>query len=58
MSSVTLGPNLWVEPYADERHGLDEGLAAFEAHYGQRESIELAPCDGACFLPGQTGSWP
>ena len=32
----------WVEPYADEALGLEDGLAAPEARYEQRESVELA----------------
>src|SRR5918999_4006491 len=32
--------SVWVEPYADQ--GLDEGPAAPEARYEQRESVELA----------------
>jgi RNA polymerase sigma-70 factor, ECF subfamily len=34
--------SVWVEPYPDERIGLDDGLAAPEARYEQRESVELA----------------
>jgi RNA polymerase sigma-70 factor, ECF subfamily len=33
---------VWVEPYADEQLGLEEGFAAPEARYEQRESVELA----------------
>jgi RNA polymerase sigma-70 factor, ECF subfamily len=33
---------VWVEPYADERLGLEEGLAAPDARYEQREAVELA----------------
>jgi len=32
----------WIEPYPDERLGLDDGLASPEARYEQRESVELA----------------
>src|SRR5215207_3435268 len=32
----------WIEPYADERFGLEDGLAGPEARYEQRESVELA----------------
>jgi RNA polymerase sigma-70 factor, ECF subfamily len=32
----------WVEPYPDERLGLEDGYAAPEARYEQRESVELA----------------
>jgi RNA polymerase sigma-70 factor, ECF subfamily len=33
---------VWVEPYADEQLGLEDGLAGPEARYEQRESVELA----------------
>jgi RNA polymerase sigma-70 factor, ECF subfamily len=32
----------WVEPYPDERLGVEDGFAAPEASYEQRESVELA----------------
>jgi RNA polymerase sigma-70 factor (ECF subfamily) len=34
--------SVWVEPYPDERLGLENGLAGPEARYEQRESVELA----------------
>ena len=34
--------SVWVEPYPDERIGLQDGHAAPEARYEQRESVELA----------------
>jgi RNA polymerase sigma-70 factor (ECF subfamily) len=34
--------SVWVEPYADDRFGLEDGLAGPEARYEQRESVELA----------------
>ncbi len=34
--------SVWVEPYADEALGLEDGLAGPEARYEQRESVELA----------------
>jgi RNA polymerase sigma-70 factor (ECF subfamily) len=34
--------SVWVEPYPDERIGLEDGLASPDASYEQRESIELA----------------
>src|SRR3954447_11618329 len=34
--------SVWVEPYADEKLGLEDGLAGPEARYEQRESVELA----------------
>src|SRR5918999_1710476 len=32
--------SVWVEPYPDERHGLEDGLAGPEARYEQRESVD------------------
>jgi RNA polymerase sigma-70 factor, ECF subfamily len=43
---------VWVEPYADEQYGLEEGLAAPEARYGRRESVELAFIVALQHLPG------
>jgi RNA polymerase sigma-70 factor, ECF subfamily len=37
-----LTESVWVEPYADERLGLEDGYAAPEARYERRESVELA----------------
>jgi RNA polymerase sigma-70 factor (ECF subfamily) len=34
--------SVWVEPYPDERMGLEDGFAAPEARYELRESVELA----------------
>ncbi len=34
--------SVWIEPYPDERTGLEDGLAGPEARYEQREAIELA----------------
>jgi RNA polymerase sigma-70 factor, ECF subfamily len=34
--------SVWVEPYPDETLGLEDGFAAPEARYEQREGIELA----------------
>jgi RNA polymerase sigma-70 factor (ECF subfamily) len=34
--------SVWVEPYPDETLGLEDGLAAPEARYEQREGVELA----------------
>jgi RNA polymerase sigma-70 factor, ECF subfamily len=34
--------SVWVEPYPDERLGLEDGFAAPEARYERRESVELA----------------
>ena len=37
-----LAETVWVEPYPDETLGVEDGLAAPEARYEQRESVELA----------------
>jgi RNA polymerase sigma-70 factor (ECF subfamily) len=34
--------SVWVEPYPDDKVGLEDGFAAPEATYEQRESVELA----------------
>src|SRR5215218_11273890 len=34
--------SLWVEPYPDEKLGLEDGFASPEARYELRESVELA----------------
>jgi RNA polymerase sigma-70 factor (ECF subfamily) len=34
--------SVWVEPYPDELVGIEDGFAAPEARYEQRESVELA----------------
>jgi RNA polymerase sigma-70 factor (ECF subfamily) len=34
--------NLWLEPYPDEKLGLESGLLGPDARYEQRESLELA----------------
>src|SRR5437868_2278741 len=34
--------SVWVEPYPDEMLGLEDGFAAPDARYEQRESVELA----------------
>ncbi|HEX5954928.1 MAG TPA: RNA polymerase subunit sigma-70, partial [Solirubrobacterales bacterium] len=41
-SGEPLSESVWVEPYPDERLGLDDGHAAPEARYEQREAVELA----------------
>jgi RNA polymerase sigma-70 factor (ECF subfamily) len=43
---------LWVEPYADEQLGLEDGLAAPDARYERRESVELAFIVALQHLPG------
>jgi RNA polymerase sigma-70 factor (ECF subfamily) len=37
-----LAGSVWVEPYPDEKHGLEDGYAAPEARYERREAVELA----------------
>jgi RNA polymerase sigma-70 factor (ECF subfamily) len=39
---LPVAESVWMEPYADERFGLQDGLAGPEARYEQRESVELA----------------
>ena len=39
---VPVAESVWMEPYADERFGLQDGPAGPEARYEQRESVELA----------------
>ncbi|MGH3037640.1 MAG: sigma-70 family RNA polymerase sigma factor [Gaiellaceae bacterium] len=34
--------SVWMEPYPDDRLGLEDGFATPEARYEQRESVELA----------------
>ena len=34
--------SVWVEPYPDEKVGVEDGYAAPEARYEQREAVELA----------------
>src|SRR3954462_2050651 len=43
--------SVWVEPYSDDRFGLEDGLAGPEARYEQRESVELAFVAGLQHLP-------
>ncbi len=40
--SESLVESAWVEPYPDDRVGLEDGRASPEARYEQRESVELA----------------
>src|SRR3954452_24622567 len=39
---LPVAESVWMEPYADEKFGLQDGLAGPEARYEQRESVELA----------------
>ncbi len=43
----------WIEPYPDERLGVESGLAGPEARYEQRESIELAFIAALQHLPAR-----
>ena len=43
--------SVWVEPYPDETLGLEDGLAAPEARYEQREGVELAFIAALQLLP-------
>lgn len=42
---------VWLEPYADQRLGLEQGFAAPAARYEQRESVELAFIAAVQHLP-------
>ena len=44
---------IWLEPYPDERLGLEDGYAAPEARYEQRESVELAFIAALQHLPAR-----
>jgi RNA polymerase sigma-70 factor (ECF subfamily) len=52
-----LGPppveSVWIEPYPEERLGLDQSVAGPEARYEQRESIELAFIAALQHLPAR-----
>jgi RNA polymerase sigma-70 factor, ECF subfamily len=41
-SAEPLADEIWIEPYPDERLGLEDGYASPEARYEQREAVELA----------------
>ncbi len=45
--------SVWVEPYPDEILGVEDGYAAPEATYEQREAVELAFIAALQFLPAQ-----
>jgi RNA polymerase sigma-70 factor (ECF subfamily) len=45
--------SVWLEPYPDERLGLDEGVAGPEARYEQREAVELAFVAALQHLPAR-----
>jgi RNA polymerase sigma-70 factor, ECF subfamily len=45
--------SVWIEPYPDERLGLEAALAGPEARYEQRESVELAFIAALQHLPAR-----
>jgi RNA polymerase sigma-70 factor, ECF subfamily len=45
--------SVWVEPYPDERLGLEDALTGPEARYEQRESVELAFIAALQHLPAR-----
>jgi RNA polymerase sigma-70 factor (ECF subfamily) len=45
--------SVWVEPYPDERLGLEEGPAAPDARFEQREAVELAFIAALQHLPAR-----
>ena len=45
--------SIWIQPYPDDRLGLDDGLAGPEARYEQRESVELAFVAALQHLPAR-----
>jgi RNA polymerase sigma-70 factor, ECF subfamily len=45
--------SVWLEPYPDERMGVEDGFAAPEARYEQRESVELAFIAALQHLPAR-----
>ena len=45
--------SVWLEPFPDDKFGLEDGLAAPEARYEQRESVELAFVAALQHLPAR-----
>ena len=45
--------SIWVEPYPDDKLGVEDGYAAPEARYEQREAVELAFIAALQHLPPQ-----
>jgi RNA polymerase sigma-70 factor, ECF subfamily len=43
--------SVWIEPYPSEQIGIDDGYAAPEARYEQREAVELAFIASLHYLP-------
>ena len=50
---MPLVETVWIEPYPDEQLGLEDGFAAPEARYEQRESVELAFVAAIQHLPAE-----
>jgi RNA polymerase sigma-70 factor (ECF subfamily) len=48
-----LAEAVWLEPYPDERLGVEDGFAAPEARYEQREGVELAFIAALQLLPAR-----
>jgi RNA polymerase sigma-70 factor, ECF subfamily len=48
-----LSESVWIEPYPDERLGLEGGYAAPEARYEQHEAVELAFVAALQHLPAR-----
>jgi RNA polymerase sigma-70 factor (ECF subfamily) len=48
---LPLSESVWIEPYPDERLGVEDGYAAPEASYEQREAVELAFIAALQLLP-------
>jgi RNA polymerase sigma-70 factor (ECF subfamily) len=48
---MPLSETVWLEPYPDETIGLQDGFAAPDARYEQRESVELAFVAALQYLP-------
>jgi RNA polymerase sigma-70 factor (ECF subfamily) len=48
-----LTESVWIEPFPDEQIGLQDGFAAPEARYEQRESVELAFVAALQHLPAR-----
>jgi RNA polymerase sigma-70 factor (ECF subfamily) len=45
--------SIWLEPYPDDKLGIEDGYAAPEARYEQREAVELAFIAALQHLPAQ-----
>jgi len=50
---LPVAESVWMEPYADEKFGLQDGLAGPEARFEQRESVELAFIAALQHLPAR-----